>query len=279
MIPYDYEPIYALGPMLGISEIPDLLKLLEIIEAYGMDCMSAGVILAWATEAMEKRLISTKETMGIKLLWGDYKCYIDAVENIIEQPNDFYKALAKGVDYSAKIYGGDDFALAFGGNEMPGYHTGPAAHAGFLAGARHSHLDNAGYSIDQKTIINESISPQELAKMLLKEEQWRQILSSLVVCFFARGIYTSEIVLDALRMTGFDLSVDELNLVGRKILTEKNKFKFREGFNPEELRIPKRILETISPIGYLEEEYIKDTVKAFMDTVMLEPESAIPKIV
>jgi len=279
MIPYDYEPIYALGPMLGISEIPDLLKLLEIIEAYGIDCMSTGVILAWATEAMEKRLISEKETMGVKLLWGDYTCYISAVENIIEQPNDFYKALARGVDYAAERYGGDDFALAFGGNEMPGYHTGPGAHIGFLTGARHSHLDNAGYSIDQKVLINKKVSPEELANMLLKEEQWRQVLSGLVVCFFARGIYTPEVVLDALRMTGFDLSVDELNQIGSRILTEKNKFKRREGFKPDELKIPKRIFETASPIGYLEEEYIKETVKAYMEGVMLEPEPAIPKIV
>jgi len=276
MIPYDYEPIFALGSMIGISEIPDLLKLLEVVEVYGLDCMSTGVILAWATEAMEKRLISEKETMGIKFNWGDQRCYVSAVENIIEQPNDFYKALAKGVDYAAKQYGGEDFAMAFGGNEMPGYHTGPAAHIGFLTGARHSHLDNAGYSIDQKTLINEALHPQELAKQLLKEEQWRQILSSIVVCFFARGIYTPDVVLDALRMSGFELTLDELNQVGNKIVVEKNKFKFREGFKPDELKIPRRILETISPTGYLDEEYIKETVKYYMDLVRLEPEPAIP---
>jgi aldehyde:ferredoxin oxidoreductase len=166
--------------------------------------------------------------------------------------------------------------MAFGGNEMPGYHTGPAAHIGFLTGARHSHLDNAGYSIDQKTLINEALHPQELAKQLLKEEQWRQILSSIVVCFFARGIYTPDVVLDALRMSGFDLTLDELNQVGNKIVVEKNKFKFREGFKPDELKIPRRILETISPTGYLDEEYIKEAVKYYMDLVTLEPEPAIP---
>jgi len=159
---------------------------------------------------------------------------------------------------------------------MPGYHTGPAAHIGFLTGARHSHLDNAGYSIDQKILIKENLSPQELAKELLKEEQWRQILSSLVVCFFARGIYTPEVVLDALKMSGFDLSLDELNKIGNKIIVEKNRFKFREGFKPEELRIPRRILETVSPTGYLDEEYIKETVKCYMELLMLEPEPTIP---
>ena len=276
MIPYDYEPIYALGSMLGMPDIPDLLKLLEIVETYGLDCMSTGVILAWATEAYEKGLISERETDGVKLSWGDYRCYIRAVENIIDQPNDFYKALAKGVEYASDIYGGKEFALSYGGNEMPGYHTGPAAHIGFFTGARHSHLDNAGYSVDQKTLIKEKVSPQELARLLIKEEQWRQILSSLVVCYFARGIYTPEIVLDALRLSGFEMSQDELNQIGAKTLFEKNKFKFREGFKPEQMRIPRRILETVSPVGYLDEEYIKETIKYYMEAVMLEPEPAIP---
>jgi aldehyde:ferredoxin oxidoreductase len=77
-------------------------------------------------------------------------------------------------------------------------------------------------------------------------------------------------------MSGFDLSIDELNQIGNKIIVEKNRFKFREGFKPEELRIPRRILETVSPIGYLDEEFIKETVKCYMELVMLEPEPAIP---
>ncbi len=279
LISYDYEPIFSLGSMLGIGDVPDMLKLMEFVEAYAMDSMSTGVILAWATEAMEKGLINDKDTNGIKFSWGDYSSYIQAVKYIVEQPTDFYKAIAKGVDYASKIYGGEDFALAYGGNEMPGYHTGPAAHIGFMTGARHSHLDNAGYSIDQKVLSEKNLTPKQLSDMLLKEEQWRQILSSLVVCFFARGIYTPEIVRDALKVTGFEFSCDEIERIGIRILAEKNKFKLREGFNPEELRVPKRIFETSTPLGILDENFIKETVKHYMNSVILEPSPAIPDIV
>jgi aldehyde:ferredoxin oxidoreductase len=57
------------------------------------------------------------------------------VEYIVKQPNEFYSALAGGVDKASPLYGGADFALAFGGNEMPGYHTGPVCHVGYLTGA------------------------------------------------------------------------------------------------------------------------------------------------
>jgi len=72
---------------------------------------------------------------------------------------------------------------------MPGYHTGPAAHIGYLFGARHSHLDSAGYSIDTKS-MTKSITAEQLVENILKEEQWRQIISSLVICFWKRGLYT-----------------------------------------------------------------------------------------
>jgi aldehyde:ferredoxin oxidoreductase len=164
--------------------------------------------LAWATEALERGLITDSETNRIKLKWGDYLAYIEAVKLIVDQPNDFYKALARGVDHAASLYGGQEFALAFGGNEMPGYHTGYAAHIGFQVGTRHSHLDNAGYSIDQKF---KKLSQADLAEALLNEERWRQVLSSLVICFFARNIYQPEIVSKALQSAGQEFSVDDLN--------------------------------------------------------------------
>ena len=262
MFSYDFEPIYALGSMLGISDPKGFLKLMERIEIIGMDAMSTGVVLAWATEAQEKGIISEKETMGIKLSWGDYTAYMDAVSLIIEQPNEFYEALARGVEHAASRYGGEDYALALGGNEMPGYHTGPGAHIGVLIGARHSHLDNAGYSIDQKTKIKENLgSAEELAEALLAEERWRQVLASLVICFFARGIYQPDIVSKALHLAGFDVAPEALHRIGEEIHREKYRFKTREGFSLDKLRLPKRILETPSPLGKLDEKFIRRAIE------------------
>lgn len=124
MISYDYEPIYALGTMLGIENPEDFLPLMDRVEALGMDVISAGVTLAWATEAMGKGLISERETMGLCFSWGDEKTYMEACRLIVEQPNDFYRCLARGVKVSSEAYGGKEFALTLGGNEMPGYRSG-----------------------------------------------------------------------------------------------------------------------------------------------------------
>ena len=269
MVSYDYEPIYSLGSMLGISDVNGLLGLMHTVETYALDAMSTGVVLAWATEAIQKGLIPASETGGVRLEWGDFRAYMRAVEKIIEQPTDFYKALAQGVDHASEIYGGKEFALSWGGNEMPGYHTGPAAHVGCLTGARHSHLDSAGYSIDQKRMAaKKDISPQEMAETLFKEEQWRQVLSSLVVCFFARGIYAPDLVLKALSVSAMPFESEEaLWNLGRRILLEKNAFKTRHGFDMRAVSVPKRIIDVPAAAGQVSEDMIRNAVAHYLTLV------------
>ncbi|MEJ2448649.1 MAG: aldehyde ferredoxin oxidoreductase N-terminal domain-containing protein [Anaerolineales bacterium] len=171
MLGYDHELIYSMGSMLGIDDVPGMLQVIDEAELQGLDVMSTGVILAWATEALQRKLISTKETDGISLQWGQASGYISAIKRIVSQPTEFYRHLARGVDQAASVYGGEEFALSFGGNEMPGYHTGPGAHLGYLSGSRHSHLDSAGYSLDQKSLKNDQpLTAEGLAENLLNEE-------------------------------------------------------------------------------------------------------------
>ncbi|PLJ77460.1 aldehyde ferredoxin oxidoreductase family protein [Infirmifilum sp. SLHALR2] len=260
---YDYEPIYALGSMLGAREPEGMLKLIDVVEAYGLDAMTTGVVLAWATEAYKRGIISKEDLDGVELDWGRYDAYIEAVKRIVEQPTELYRAMARGVKYAAERFGGREFALSFSGNEMPGYHTGPAAHLTFAFGARHSHLDSAGYSLDQKT-IGKTPTPREVVERLYEEESWRQVLSSLVVCFFAREIYKPENAAEALRPLGFELTADDLLKLGKRIYGEKYRLKIREGFKPEEVEFPKRIFETPTPHGVLSREYMEEAKREYV---------------
>lgn len=261
-VSYDYEPIYALGTMLGMRSAEGLLTLLDAVEVYGLDAMSTGVALAWMTEAFERGLIAERETMGVKPRWGDYEEYLRVVRLLVEQPNEFYAALARGTAYAARIYGGEEFALTYGGNEMPGYHTGPAAHLGFAVGSRHSHLDAAGYSYDEKNVGRE-LRVEEVVEHLLREERWRQVLTSLVLCLFARGIYKPPIVVEAFKPLGEERSEEELMEVGRRIHLLKLRYKLDEGFSFSKLRFPKRIFETPTPYGVLKPEFMEEALKLY----------------
>jgi aldehyde:ferredoxin oxidoreductase len=265
MLGYDYEPIFSLGSLLGVSDVPGLLQLMDEVEIQGLDCMSAGVVLAWATEALDKGLISTRETDGLDLAWGNWQAYVEATRRIAGRTNDFYRALGRGVDHAASLYGGEDFALSFGGNEMSGYHVGPATHVGHLVGARHSHLDGGGYSVDQKLLSEgKSPTPEGVASALLEDERWKQLLSSLVVCFFARGVYTPDVTTRVLATVGWTVTRDDLNRIAADALRRKQAFKAREGFDATKLRIPGRILETPTPLGVLDEAFLRKAIDAFV---------------
>lgn len=266
-IPYDNEPIWATGFMLGMKRAEDCLKLIDVVDWVGMDVMSTGVILAWATEAYAKGLITKEHTDGLELKWGDVQIYLKAINKIVEMPNEFYQNMAKGVEHASSVYGGQDYALAFGGNEMPEYHTGIACYLNNLLGARHSHLDSAGYDLDQK-LMGKEFTLEEVVRALLKEEEWRQILSSLVVCFFARKVYSAERVIKALDAIGIEnWTAEKLEDLGRVIHRAKMDFKFREGFSLEKLRIPKRIFEVPTPHGFLKEEDVRKAIEIYGEMI------------
>ncbi len=269
MIPYDYELIYGLGSMLGVFDPEGMLQLIEEVEIFGLDAMSAGVVLAWATEAYMNGLVTDADTLGLDFKWGNTEAYLEAIEHIVKQPNEFYEALASGVEIASMRYGGAEYAMAFGKNEMPGYHTGSAAHIGHLVGSRHSHLDTAGYSLDQKILKGSEMSDEETVEALLAEESWRQVLSSLVVCFFARGLYSTDLVVRALGTAGHKIDAEGLDKLGLEILREKNLFKIREGFDPLNIRIPKRVFETESARGMIREETIRTAIRSYFEKLAL----------
>lgn len=256
---YDYELIYALGSMLGITSSEDVLKLIEAVEEMGLDAISTGVILAWMTEAFEKGIINEKITDGAIPMWGNTESYVEIIKKIVYSENEFFSDLRKGIDYTSSKYGGKDFALTYGKNEMPGYHTGYGAHIGYLFGARHSHLDSAGYAIDREAMVKPKTA-EELVERILKEEQWRQILSSLVICFFAREIYTPDIVNKCLQLSGFSLSEEEILRIGKEIYTDKYRFKVKCGFDIDNLSLPKRVFETPSSLGFINKDFTDEAI-------------------
>jgi len=263
-VSYDYEPIYSLGTLLGIEKVEDFLKLMITVEKYGIDAITTGVVLAWITEAFLKGLISKNEIDGLSPSFGDAQTYLKMIERMIESSSEFYLRMGHGVEALVEKYGGKEFALSYFGNEISGYHTGPGAHLTHITGARHSHLDSAGYSIDQKFLKEGKLpTPKEMAQKLFEEEALRQVLTSLVICLFARNVYTLERIERCLHAFGWNYSEKELLELGKNILIEKNNLKREMGFEIEKVSIPKRVLETPSPFGPLDESYLKETIQFY----------------
>jgi len=263
LVPYNYEPIYALGSNLEVGESRSVLSLIAFCEETGIDAMMAGTVLAWATEAYERGLITSEDTGGIVPIWSDSDSYLKFLENIVSKSNSFYARLAQGVAAAADKYGGREFAIALGKNGLAGYWTGPGFVVGTLVGARHSHLSNAGYTIDQNSIRKNSL-PEQIADYLVEEENWRCVLNSLGICLFSRTIYSKELVSRLLANEGNNLTTDQLDELGRDIFHKMYRFKLREGFDLEQERVPERLFETPTPLGMLDRQSVESVLSLYI---------------
>ena len=260
---YDHELIYSLGTMLGVKTRQGLLRLMEKVELLGFDAITVGVLLAWITEGLQKGLLKIEDTL-LSPTFGNIEDYLLIMDLLIKQPNDFYSAAAKGTYHVAKKYGGLDFAAVLGKNEVAGYHTGYANILGQAVGARHSHLDNAGYAIDQEL---ENANNEEIVDKLIKEEMERNLLNSLTICLFARKIYDNDTILRALASIGFDLKEDQLQAIGKKTFIDKLLLKEKMGFSFKELYFPKRFFETPSRDKKLCRESIDEMLDLYIDKI------------
>lgn len=256
---YDYELIFALGSFIGVKTSEEILELIERVEALGMDAMSAGVVLGWATEAYMKKLVTEEQTLT-PIAFGDTAGYIKVLNNIAEKKNEFYEALGKGVVYASSIYGGEEFAMNMGKNEMAGYHTGYGSVVGATVGARHSHLCNGGYSIDQSM---KEFNKEDLVDKLYKEEKERCMLNSLTICLFARKVYDRPTILSALHSVGYDYTDEDLTKIGERILASKQRIKKAFGFNLADVKLPKRFFSTPSMTGTIDENITYELISMY----------------
>ncbi|SNR89012.1 aldehyde:ferredoxin oxidoreductase [Humidesulfovibrio mexicanus] len=251
-VAYDYEPIFSLGSMLGMTDGFAVLGLMDAVEREGLDCMSGGVALAWATEALQKGHISLAETLT-PLQFGDAEGYKAAIGHLGRGTNEFYRRLAQGTMKAASHYNGQDYACVLG-QEMAGYATGETFFVSESLSFRHSHLDSSAYSADQKPQDKDA---EKVASGFVKDEASRIVLTSMVGCLFARGVYTTERLQQALGSLGYEDAAANLEPAGQAIQRLRWRLRMRSGYDPVHAKIPKRYTEVVTWKGPIDAEYME----------------------
>jgi aldehyde:ferredoxin oxidoreductase len=225
-----------------------------------MDIISCGTALAWATEAMERGIIQPTQFEGIDLRWGDAERYALGVAAIVRGEAEVAQWLGQGEVQAARHYGAPEYVAAAGGQGIAGYWTGYAHVLGHLLGARHSHLDNAGYAIDQKL---EPYTDEAIVEAIIAGEAERIVQTSTAICLFARGVYDLETISLALDSVGIQRSADQLQGMGERIYWERVRLRERLGFQARLDDVPQRFFETPTPRGQLEPQRVAHMLELY----------------
>jgi aldehyde:ferredoxin oxidoreductase len=75
----EYVTLGKFGPNIGVDRIESVLRLNNICNDLGFDTASTGSAIAWAMELFQRGVISTSNTGGLDLTWGN----AEAVEQLL----------------------------------------------------------------------------------------------------------------------------------------------------------------------------------------------------
>jgi aldehyde:ferredoxin oxidoreductase len=240
----EYETLFALGPLCGVSDRAAVLRAAQRCDELGLDTISAGATIAFAMECAEKGLLREEG-----LHFGDADRVLSLLERIARREG-VGDLLAEGTRRAAAAIGGGsaDFAPHVKGLELPGYE--PRAlqtmALGFAVGSRGADHNRSGaYEVDFSSQANRLHGSPEAARLAVDTEDRAALMDSLILCKFLRGIFTDFYVESAelLRpVTGWDVTADELRQLARRVVTAKKLYNQREGWTMVEDTLPKRFL-------------------------------------
>jgi len=94
----------ALGPLIGSGDYPFTLKATNLCNEYGLDTVSAGAAIAVAMEWFQRGIITTEDTDGLELTWGNREVIIELLRKIATREG-FGNILAEGAAKAARKIG------------------------------------------------------------------------------------------------------------------------------------------------------------------------------
>ena len=259
----EYETLAGFGGNLLIDDLPALVAINARCNQLGLDTISTAAVIAFATEAMERGLISADDAGGLRLAWGEPEPVLALVEQIARREG-LGALLAGGVRAAAAQVGpgAQAFALHVKGLEMP-YHDPRAFvdmglnYATASRGACHLEALSywRGYGIEwpgwQEGPHDRFASDEASVQLAIAFQDFVGTYNPLGLCkFMIKGgldpARTVELVNGA---TSWDWTADDLVRAGERLFNLKRLINLRLGVTQADDTLPRRFLAEPRPSG------------------------------
>jgi len=251
----EYETVSMLGSNLLINSLPHVIQANILCDSLGVDVISAGCVIGFVMECFEKGLISSSQTDGLEIQFGDGDAALEAIK-MISYREGFGDILAEGVQRVAEHIGKDSerFAMHVKGMEFPGYDPRGAFGSGLSyavspRGACHRRAWPPAQEILGKYPPYTAEGKAEMVKELY---DLNCVLHGLLVCdmqskFIPLSLEDYSQYFQA--VTGEDLTTDDFQTIADRIETLVRMFNVREGFSRKDDTLPYRTLHEPLPDG------------------------------
>jgi aldehyde:ferredoxin oxidoreductase len=240
----EYESIASFGPNIGNTDIGAVVMLVREVDRLGMDCTEASWTAAWAIECFEKGVLTERETDGLELRWGNVEAVRELLNRIARREGYFGNLLADGVMRASRKIGGAtaDWAVYTHKGATPRGHDHRARWAELFdtclsntstiestfGGVRPDMVDNL-------PPITDPFSHDEVSTLNAKFNGIRQFDDCLGICRLASP--HPKMVLKCFNAaTGWNWSLEDAFVVGRRIVNLLRVFNIRHGMKIEDER-------------------------------------------
>ncbi|MEM1658481.1 MAG: aldehyde ferredoxin oxidoreductase family protein [Candidatus Jordarchaeales archaeon] len=247
----EYETMALLGSNLGISNVYDLVVAHYLCDHYGMDAISAGVVVGFAIECAQRGLLKLD---GLKPDWGDRETIFSLLESIAFR-RGIGGILAEGVKKAAEIIGGgcENYAMHVKGLEQSGYETRAApgmslAYGTCDVGAHHNRSTIIGWESRNDRL---GTGRDKVELQILLQHQ-RSLFDALGVCRFpwCETKLPFEYYVKYYRAaTGIDVSERDLLKASERIFNLTRMISVRRGISRKDDYPPKRVFSEPLPSG------------------------------
>jgi aldehyde:ferredoxin oxidoreductase len=240
----EYEGLFALGPLLGISDRDAVLEAARRCDELGLDVISAGGTIAWAMECRERGLLDEAPR------FGDAAGLLALLPRIARREG-VGDLLAEGSRHAAARIGrgAGAFACHVKGLELPGYEPRAlkAMALGLAVSTRGADHNRSGaYEEDFRVGGDRFAANEAKGAAVAASEDRAAVMDSLILCKFLRGVFAdlpAEGAAMLAAVTGWDVDGAELLEVGRRVVELRKRFNQREGWTRAEDTLPPRFLE------------------------------------
>jgi aldehyde:ferredoxin oxidoreductase len=269
----EYETTNALGPMCWIDDPEAIIYANHLCNLYGLDTISAGVVVAFAMELHEKGLLDDPE---LSLEWGDVDTLLGLLERIAyrkgaDGTRPIGDLLAEGVRGAAQQLGGEAerYALHVKGLELPRQEPRVAkgfglGHATSNRGADHLYalpaIDLGGAWDIAQRIFPAEIVPELMetdnerfkADMVVYGEHFCAVTDALGICKFSTteeySLLPDDVAPGLAAVWDEPLTGDDLLLIGERIVNLERLYNVREGLSRADDQLPARFTEETVPL-------------------------------
>jgi len=233
----EFECLWAVGPLCGVDRLDAIIEAIRLCDYYGMDGISAGVIVAFAMDLYENGIITKKDTDGLDLSFDSHEALVETLKRMGTRTGWLGNVLAEGSMRAAKEIGrgAEKYANHIKGMELPGYdlRTLKTAALGFSVSFRGAcHLRSGAYAPDVKGSVDRFKIEAGRGKLIMAGEDLYNVVDSLILCKFSRGV-----MYDGLKdmakyyslATGIEMTPEELIKAGERINNLARVINIREG--------------------------------------------------